>query len=343
MKSVTKQYLYNLFSNLFTKRVEPSAELLEKTDMSEPALIAKVEAFIPDTICKSTLRSSFISLGGSNNLGFLIHECGNHKKTFITKVSSSFFLTREKRFLQWHQTKVNPKNSFAVPYISDGLLNSTNSIECLITEKLDSVRKPTNQQIINLYKKSHFGENFFDESHAENDMFEGGSRIRDVLINLVANQDESSSFIFLDTFFRARIDIIPQFEESLLDCLRGLKKIHEKVYFDLEKKDFGFVHGDFKPSNMLKTQNNELCLIDFQYYCIGFREWDLAFYLSKNKQDLSYSYKEFDCLLSDERSKIRFLFLYILASLLHPKASSFEGVYKNRIQKAFSYLELLNK
>jgi len=58
----------------------------------------------------------------------------------------------------------------------------------------------------------------------------------------------------------------------------------------VEKESLGFVHGDFKPSNMMLSRKGNLKLIDFQYWCYGIRVWDLAFFYQNKKKGLSRLY-----------------------------------------------------
>lgn len=333
---VTVNKFKSFFNHLFGrfKAVDEQSELmLKKIGLNKTDLIAKVEAPILAKVCDS-VKSSFTLLGGSNNLGFLLHQCEQSKQTLISKMAYSSLLKREKDFLEWHKNAIAVDNEFAVNLVASGHLNRANEIEWITTEKLERVKKPSAQQVIDLYLKSAAGKGFFKMQELNEAGFEGGSRIRDVLINLVSNTEIQSSQRYLKNFFQQRIDLMPQFEKDLLVCLTVMQDLHSDIYANITNAELGFVHGDFKASNMLQTKEKKLRLIDFQYYCLGFREWDLAFYLSKTQKSFNQLLNEFNSVLSDKPSVQRFVFFYILANLLHPKPERFFKIFSNKINPA---------
>ena len=337
-----KRFLQNFYSKLFAQINESSEDLLNQADMSKSVLIKSVERLIPDSACDTNyIDSNFVSLGGSNNLGFLIHQCKSSNNTYISKIAHSSLLVREKQFLRWHQNTVEVKNAFAVPFVSTGFINQANQVECLITEKLDSVKKPSTQQVIDLYKRSSAGKNYFSDLNVEKTLFAGGSRIRDVLLNLVACKDNKIAAEFLKSFMLERIKLMPQSHEVLLKCLNVLNENYEVIFANVKDEELGFVHGDFKASNMLQTDDNSLRLIDFQYYCLGYREWDIAFYLSKSQQPFNKALNDFNSVFPSKRSLQRFAFFYIIANLLHPKPERFIKLFRNKINPALLLIQQL--
>lgn len=132
------------------------------------------------------------------------------------------------------------------------------------------------------------------------------------------------------------MDKLPSYSDEL-SHIQSVINLNYKLLKDVDASLIGFVHGDFKKSNMMLDSKKELKLIDFQYYCQGIRVWDLAFYFSKSKLSFSKGLGIVLDKLPSENEKQYLAFLYIFALLLHSKESAFE---KDKFRPVLEYLKL---
>jgi Ser/Thr protein kinase RdoA (MazF antagonist) len=65
----------------------------------------------------------------------------------------------------------------------------------------------------------------------------------------------------------------PKCIEFLRERLQDLSARYATLQFELQ---FGPVHGDAHPGNLLCTTTDHVVLIDFEAFCFGPREWDLS-------------------------------------------------------------------
>ncbi len=317
--------------------------LLIETQEQMRELVNRVEKEIgQENNGLKVVETNYIGLGGSNNLGFFEHKKSTGKSELITKIAYSQDIQREKSFLKWHQSQSLGDMGFAPEMLASGDLSKRNGIDFLTTEKLYSVKNPTEIQVWDLYERSKIGVGFFSEEFKNEPLLEGGSRIRNMLVHLVANQDVNSGKKYLSEFMEERVALLTPFEKSLRESKSALLEFYESMKETVESGDLGFVHGDFKTANMLKDSTGRLKLIDFQYYCKGFREWDLAFYLSKKKKRFWHVFPFYADRLESDNERRRLAFFYILAVLLHPKPEKFLPLYKNKIAPALIYLKMNN-
>ncbi|MFE3173607.1 phosphotransferase enzyme family protein [Amycolatopsis sp. NPDC059090] len=61
--------------------------------------------------------------------------------------------------------------------------------------------------------------------------------------------------------------------DFLLSRCEGLEEDFRELSFDLP---LGVIHGDAHPGNLMRRQDSSVCLIDFEDFSWGPREWDLA-------------------------------------------------------------------
>ena len=283
------------------------------------------------------LTSDYQFLGGSNNLGFFRHFVAPQEWClWVTKFASSDMLERENIFLQWHKTEIEPVKQFAPKWITSGQL-ADSDIEFMVTENLTPIKKPNFQQVAELYQCCEGGGKLFKSLNAL-PALKSGSRIRDVLIQLVCQFDSPQALLFLVDYFAERKTILSMFSKEM-DLIQSTLSKAFSTIGTIDNESLGFVHGDFKASNMMADSEGRLKLIDFQYYCYGVRVWDLAFYLSKQKTNFEQSVPVVIKLLNlQTQEKMLLAFTYIIAVLLHPKPKRFAQQFQNQILPALTYL-----
>ncbi|WP_040727897.1 phosphotransferase family protein [Thiomicrorhabdus sp. Kp2] len=283
--------------------------------------------------------SEYRFLGGANNFGFiLMKDEYTHKTLWVGKVASKDLITREILFLKWHQESINLQDVFAPQYLTSGRIPET-SIEFLVTEKLTSVKRIKLNSMFNLYKKTAGANEFINTTFGTDELMplKAGSRIRDLLLNLVVQLKTGESKTFIDTFFMERKKFLPQFIDDLSSIEDKVHSLHQKLNIE-DPSLWGFVHGDFKKSNMMEDGDGNLKLIDFQYICYGIRVWDLAFYLSKDKEGFQSSVMNVLNLLINQNERNLLLFYYVFSVLLHPNIKTFENSFNNKICPALNLL-----
>lgn len=333
-------FINKVLAKLTNRALEQSkADLLELAGMSEMTLFKRLEDDIKPFTCPAgKLSSKFKLLGGANNHGFIEHKCDSGIGEWVTKISSEVLNNRETAFLKWHSSNVKNK-PFAVKHITSGSLSNQADLSFVTTEKLETVKNPVEKAVLDLHQKMESGSAFFDSGISNNKALEGGSKIRDVLINLVINDDVEIAKSFLREFFGERQNAFAGIESKMSDCLGALLSACDQVYKTQNKQVLGFVHGDFKASNMLFDKSGELRLIDFQYCCIGFREWDLAFFLAKKKRSFDINTHEFAVQMKSDQAKQRIYFFYIVAKLIHVRPNKARQNYHLFIEPTIKYLK----
>jgi hypothetical protein len=298
----------------------------------EESLVKKSHFFVEG-------QYAYQSLGGSNNYGFVVFSSKNKNSDWITKIATEKLLFREALFFDHHKNDLKKEAGFAPNTMGYDSLKNTN-LEFLTLEKLVEAKRITTDQVYDLFLKSKNGKILFDNGLLlAAPELESGTRIKDILLSLVCNFESEKAKNYINNFFIERIEKLPN------HCiqLRHIQSIIQESYEVLRNVDeslIGFVHGDFKNSNIMMDSKKQLKLIDFQYYCRGIRAWDLAFYFSKNKQSFSKGLGLVLNKLSTENEKKYLLFFYIFAVLLHPKSSVFE---KEKCKPALEYLVFLMK
>jgi len=337
--SVWNQFLSLLSAHGHKKNKLVQNRLLEETGLSWKELVGKIENSILENEPKyEPITSNAVVLGGSNNLGFIEHSSTAKDVCLLSKVAYSEQLVRERAFLQWHHESIAYTDSFSADLIVCGVLNETKRIEFLTTTRLKTVKKPNDELVWNLYSRSEAGIKFFSDMYKDVPHLIGNSRIKDVLNNVVCNEDKLFVLRYLKQFFEDRRPQFMAFKSEMEQCENEVLGFYNSFPTDLVSS-FGFVHGDFKSANMLETESGQLMLIDLQYYGKGFREWDLAFFLSKKKASFNRVFPFFAEQLSSDDQRKRLAFFYILAMLLHPKPEKFLHIFKHNLEPAINYLK----
>lgn len=329
------------FIKKFIQNLTPSKKakdlLLKEVRLEWKAVVHILEEKIQDYLGFSAqVSSQLVLLGGSNNLGFIEHRIDSIEEVFLTKIAKWDKLERELNFLDWHHLNVSEEQAFSNELIAYGLLNKETEIGFIIMPKLQPVAQVTKEKIYDLWLKSQLGLKFYDDSKAQFIELEGSTRIKDILNNVVCNRDVLSALNYLDDFFDKRALALKGFKEEIEFIRFHVKKSYQYLF---NPDGFGFVHGDFKQANMLNTANNAFVLIDFQYYGKGYKEWDLAFFLSKQKKYFEESFSFFSEQFNNEEQVRRLALFYILALLLHPKPDKFKRLYRKNVLFAIDYLK----
>lgn len=333
-----------LFSNLVRSTAasakEKKATLLKALAVSESELIKIIETNISNKLCpQEAIKSRYVVLEGSNNHGFLEHKCSNSSTSLITKLASRELIEREQAFLEWHSQSVPSESSFAPEYVASGSINESINIHFMTSQKCTALNRPKNDQVLDLYFRSQNGIEYFSAPASKHKALTGGSVIRDMLNNFVCNSEPDSALSYLKSYLVERAKKLSSHEQAFSVLQTKLLSFYPSIFNRDNCSAIGFVHGDFKASNMLISSQGKLLLIDFQYYSPGIKEWDLAFYLSKNKQPFNKKMPSFFNAFKEANEKQRLTFLYILATLLHPKPDKFEQLFRRNLHPAIQFLE----
>lgn len=329
----------------FNRNVESVTLLQKQSHQSLGTIVQQVEmAILSKTNDSVNLTSEYKMLGGANNFGFLSHTltpntkgAKGEKGHWVTKFTLIDMVKRESFFLQWHQAHIELKKQFAPEWLATGQLGDS-TISFMVMECLDPIKSPDFQQVAELYQRCQKGKAIFQKIDSV-PVLESGSRIRDVLVNLVCQFDSPNAKLFLKNYFVERKAQLLNFEKEMDEIQDTLNESLKEIG-TVENEALGFVHGDFKASNMMVSAESILKLIDFQYWCYGIRVWDLAFFLSKQKTSFQKTVLVFIELLDlSEQEKKLMMFTYVIAVLLHPKSKQFKWQFKHQISPALAYLQ----
>ncbi|MEX1113657.1 MAG: phosphotransferase [Akkermansiaceae bacterium] len=169
------------------------------------------------------------------------------------------------------------------------------------------------------------------------------SPIREVLHHLVTEPNPVHVNTYLEKFFSRRAA-----DYSWGDVGRILRLVTPMVdsWAEIFSQDKGIIHGDFKKPNILAGSLGDYRLIDHQYYTVGIRTWDLAFFYHKRDR------KGFDVALRDFRESIRshpgpserlFCMLYLVAACIRIKRNRLQAAMELKIGPVIQHLESLER
>ena len=288
-------------------------------------------------------KPTYQMMGGANNLGMLIHNCSNGF-SYLSKIESCPLANREFVFLKWQKNNLSPKDYIAPDFL--GCFKIPETHYCVLTMELLSVPKVYSvERVIELYQRMNSLTPFIVECggvskadglfHFE---LEANTKITMVIQKIVSKLHHQSGYENLKLYLSERSAV---FEERVDDYQSILNFFAESSSltntFDIDKH-YGFLHGDFKKSNILSSENGELRIIDLQYYQYGCRLWDMAFFISKEKDGFLKSYFKFIKPLNLDLEQHRlFVVLYIVAVLLHVKKSNLSKILKNNVRPAIEH------
>lgn len=322
-------------------------DLQQQTGMSLSAISSLIEDKVNQAVAmragsREICSSKFIKPGGSNNLGFFIHELDGSEQKLLSKIACSKLLRQEENFLKWHQeTYKSGLQGFAPNYTASGQLDAVSELDFVTIDFLKPVRTVAIDAIWGLFVRAESGHHFFTtSSFSDTSSTEGGSRIRNVLKHFVQEQDGNAAKTYVSTFFQERKAVLTDQVDRLNQIERVVLNQFESV-LPLDSNLYGFVHGDFKKANMLFDQCDRLLLIDFQYVCYGLRLWDLAFFLSKEKKGFKGSVDFVFEKLESRQEKALLLICYVMAALLHPNEKNFEKTDLFKIKPALNLIKNL--
>lgn len=312
---------------------------LEKDySLSKENIISEIKQSLIDKLYFSDDgQLTYKELGGANNYGFALYKSKKDNSAWITKIAPNTLQIREALFYEYHEKFLNEKLSFAPKYIGYDILKKS-ELGILTIEKLSHTKNIHPDQVFNLFSRYEQGKKLFNNGLLNDaPKLKPGTRIRDIIINLVCDFGSNKAENYISQFFLERIKQLPKYINELTYIQSEINK-HYKSLKNIDKSLIGFVHGDFKPSNIMIDSRKKLNLIDFQYYCQGIRVWDLAFFFSKNKKPFSKSLKPFLKENLTENEIKYLLFLYVFSVLLHAKPSAFK---QKKCRPALDYLNLL--
>ena len=120
-----------------------------------------------------------------------------------------------------------------------------------------------------------------------------------------------------------------------------------KYFFSFELKDmprmYNLLHGDFYPTNIIKTKSGEPVVIDWSHAAIGNPIFDVAntylLFILHNKKDMAKKYLDIYCKIADcQKAEILKVVPYVAASVLYRYVNDKDhyNVLVNIIEESFA-------
>lgn len=286
----------------------------------------KVERHIHDgiqSLTKSNLITLYERLGGFNNLGFFIHYSATEKEPkYITKIASSYLISREKSFLDWHEKVFEKTHQFAskavmLEEVGQGYLGLTvnfyaepNSIDTLKLKDLYCRMRRCDDTLKNMVRQNYQQSIFLNP-------IEGDTKIINLINHFVRDPIAQTAYSYIQDFLLAR-------KSSLLrsgvnpDLITQIAmQCHQMLQTKSLETYLGYVHGDFKKNNV-RLNGEQLYLIDFSYAHYGLKVWDLGFWFSKEDNLKMEKLKQVAYFFDLDKVEILlFYYCFMLAKLIH--------------------------
>ncbi|GAA6146618.1 phosphotransferase [Thalassolituus maritimus] len=285
----------------------------------------------------TTLNLEYAELGGVNNLGMFLHygESGRAPLA-LSKIQTPELAEREFRFIRWSHSQGERLTAEPVYYrqLSDDLAVTSSTFLQQPSRYLSSAIHALHWRLMQVKDYEYA----LGNSRALRDQVRPDTNIRKVLHYLVSEERSEKALEFIETFLQERQAILGQrVRERIMLVARTIMRDWEALF----EREAGLVHGDFKRQNILSVSDFDYRLIDLQYYLVGIRSWDLAFYYSKYEEGFTYAlmdYRGANRILRTSDESL-FVFLYLIASSLKIKPKHREQVMRRKLLPALNYFE----
>lgn len=285
----------------------------------------------------ATLNLEYAELGGVNNLGMFLHY-GESGRTplALSKIQTPELAEREFRFIRWSDEQGERLTAEPVYYrqLSDGLAVTSSTFLQQPSRYLPSAIHALHWRLMQVKDYEYA----LGNSRALRDQVRPDTNIRKVLHYLVSEERSDKALEFIETFLQERQAILGQrVRERIMLVARTIMRDWEALF----EHEAGLVHGDFKRQNILSVSDFDYRLIDLQYYLVGIRSWDLAFYYSKYEEGFTYAlmdYRGANRILRTSDESL-FVFLYLIASSLKIKPKHRDQVMRRKLLPALNYFE----
>lgn len=285
----------------------------------------------------TTLNLEYAELGGVNNQGMFLHyDDSDRLPLALSKIQAPGLAEREYRFLRWSDEQGAQLTAEPVYYRQ---LNSSMAVTSSTFLKQPSRYLPSAIHVLH-WRLMNVGdyENTLGEKHTLRSQVRPDTNIRKVLHYLVSEERAEKALVFIQSFLEERKSVLDhRIRERILLVANRIMDNWETVY----RLEEGLVHGDFKRQNILSVSDFDYRIIDLQYYLVGMRSWDLAFYYSKYEEGFTYALMDFRGAnrLLGTADESMFVFLYIVASSLKIKPKHRDQVVTRKLLPALSYFD----
>jgi hypothetical protein len=296
-------------------------------------VLGKASGQLPIT----TLNLEYAELGGVNNQGMFLHYGDSgHTPLALSKIQALELAEREFRFIRWSDDQGKKLTAEPVYYcqLSNNLAVTSSTFLKQPSRYLPSAIHALHWRLMQVNDYEHaLGGRRILRAQVRPD-----TNIRKVLHHLVSEENAGEALAFIESFLEERRSVLGQ------RVLERIMLVARSIMCDWEvlfEREAGLVHGDFKRQNILSVSDFDYRLIDLQYYLVGIRSWDLAFYYSKYEEGFIYAlmdYRGANRILRTSDESL-FVFLYLIASSLKIKTKHREYVMKRKLLPALSYFE----
>jgi len=300
------------------------------------------QALIENLGIQLDIESRYDDLGGMNNIGMFTHKLKNHKNIFaISKLQKTAAAKREYTFQCWQ--KDNLDNMLAAKAFLLGSFRSKH-YSWVTSEALHIPKSFSDSEIRSLFDRLNVPVEKLTKLSIDGRLeslrtaLEDNTKIKSILVNLVCQLETEDAKQFTIKFFQER-KMLLEYSSGLYNNINELIHTYFSHIFEEDISFmYGLIHGDFKKQNILADKQNNLKVIDLQYFTYGVRIWDLAFYYSKDKREFSVVYSLL--LRSFTWTKIEketFIIFYLIASSLHLKMKKAKDTSHLKLEPAIRW------